>query len=234
MQAGPRLHLILAITLGVSLLTASAIAWWQHGQPRRFMVVQPGVLYRSAALAPEELQRVIERYGIRTVVNLRSRSENREDWHRSQARICRAAGALLQDIPLEPESPPSADQIQTWLDLLRESARRPVLVHCKHGVVRTGMLVAIYQIALQRRDHREALRALPTWGHALDESEHPRVVDFILAFRAPSGWRERDRASGDAWPASGVRGDRRGPLEQGPATRHPAACRCCGSESLRP
>lgn len=178
-----RRRLVIVIALSAILLAGGVVAWRQEFVPRHFQVVQAGVLYRSAVLPPRQLQRVLADYAIRTVVNLRSPSENREDWHGSQGKVCRASGARCLDIPLEPETPPDAGQIQTWLKLLQDPEAQPILVHCKRGAVRTGAMVALYEIEFNRRQGDAALDSLPMWGHEWTKPQRKRLREFIQHYR---------------------------------------------------
>lgn len=53
------------------LVAALTAAFWVRSPPRRFAAVEPGVLYRSGQPSPRQLARLIERYRLRTVINLR-------------------------------------------------------------------------------------------------------------------------------------------------------------------
>jgi protein tyrosine/serine phosphatase len=73
---------------------------------------------------------------------------------------------------------------------MRDPARQPVLVHCQYGVVRTGMMVAIYEVEVLGRDPEAAWADFELFGSELREPVSSRVADFVrtyepLAQRAP-------------------------------------------------
>ena len=171
--------------VGLSLLVVSATLIAERKlAPYHFLTVTPGHVYRSGLMSPEDLEEVIERYGIRTVVNLQSVSDNRSDWHADEAEVCRRLGTELLDLPLEWEEPPSPAQQQIWRDLLADRRRGPVLVHCQHGVVRTGMLIAVYELD-RGQPREEVLAELPSFGHRLTRERHEKMWDFLRSYTPP-------------------------------------------------
>lgn len=173
--------LLAAVTLG----GVGALAAYAARNADRLLEVSPGALYRSRLLAPERLERVLRERGIRTVVNLQPASINALPWHAAEAEACRRAGALLVDLPLEAETPPSPQEVARFLALVDDPARRPVLVHCQHGVVRTGMLVAAFQVARLGWSNERALREMPAFGHDLDRPYRAPLRAFVLGFEPP-------------------------------------------------
>lgn len=167
----------------VALLVGGYFLWVRLTTPYHFEAVKEGVLYRSGTLEPDVLKDVIADYGIRTVVNTRANSENREEWHAKEAEACRAAGAKLVDIPMEVETPPTPAQVDEWLSILADSKRVPVLVHCEHGVVRTGMMVAAYELETTDRSNEEVWDSLPMFGHRRNTERRRPMRDFILGYR---------------------------------------------------
>ncbi|MFC1707010.1 tyrosine-protein phosphatase [Planctomycetota bacterium] len=175
-------NLILGLLIAAALI-AGGLVWHHKASPYHFLPVAPGVLYRSGTLRPGNLRKVIERHGIRTVVNLRTDAETQVgDWYRHESRIVGELGAELVNLPLQYETPPAKEQIEAWLALLDDEGRLPVLVHCQHGVVRTGMLVAIYEMEYRRKGNRETLDTLPMFGHRLHQPHRKPMRDFILGY----------------------------------------------------
>lgn len=177
-RTGIGLALLLAL-----LGAAGGVFWRLSSPPDRFLVVTPGVLYRSGQLTPERLEAVLERYAIRTVVNLRSpEGEGSAEWHRREAEVCSRRGVELVDLPMEDDRPPAPERVAAWLELFETPGRLPILVHCKHGVVRTGMMVGIYEIERLGRDPRRVLDELPAFGHDLGAPENRFFRDLILGY----------------------------------------------------
>ncbi len=183
----PIRRLILAV-LVVGAAVAAGLVWQHQASPRHFLEVTPGVLYRSATLRPANLEKVITRYGIRTVVNLRPADPQAPpEWYRAEAAVCRKLGVELVTLPLDDYQVPSTELAARWIALLRQKDRLPVLVHCKYGVVRTGFMVAIYEIEFFGKDPHQAVADMPAFGHDLSKPELKPIRDMVLGFEPRTG-----------------------------------------------
>jgi protein tyrosine/serine phosphatase len=151
--------------------------------PKHLLTVESGRLYRSATLPPEQLADVVERYGIRTVVNLRSELENsRGSWHEEQTRLLSDLHVEQVDLPMHTGHPPSDDVLERWLELIDDETRQPILVHCEHGVIRTGMMVSVYDIEKLGRSREEVLADFELFGSDLEEPIAGRVRRFLAGY----------------------------------------------------
>ncbi len=175
-----KLALVLTLAVGVAV---ALIANHRLG-PKHLLTVWPGVLYRSGVLLPWQLDEVIDRYGIRSVVNLRSQPENEDgDWYREQTELLSGRGVELVDLPMYSGYPPKSETLSRWLALLDDDSRLPALVHCQHGVVRTGMLIAVFQMEYLGYSNAQAQEALELFGQReLDDPVGSRVKDFIAGY----------------------------------------------------
>ena len=129
-------------------------------------------LYRSAQ--PDRLGfETIAAMGVRTVVNLR------ED--HSDADLVAGLGMDLVEIPMLPYGF-GDEEVAGFLDVAMDPARAPVLVHCLHGADRTGLMCAIYRVAVQGWSREEAEAEMVSGGfgyHAVfqDPVQYIRTFD---------------------------------------------------------
>lgn len=173
-----------ALLLALVVLVAAGLVVRHRLAPKHLLTVTPGVLYRSASLPPEQLAEVLDRYGIRTVVNLRSRLENAKGgWHAVQSALLAERHVALVDLPMDTGHPPSPEVLSAWLALLDDPARQPILVHCEYGVVRTGMMVSVYEIEHLGRSPEEVWRDFELFRGDLREPVRGRVRDFVEGYR---------------------------------------------------
>ncbi len=173
--AAPRrtwLRLLVAVVITIAV---SAGAWvlgrWDF-VIHRIGAVEPGVLYRSAQLSPAKLDDVIEEYGIRTIVNLRE--EDPEDEQRVAARH----GAAYVWLPST--QVPAKANIDAFLALMDDPKNHPVLVHCEHGVGRTGVLSGVYRMEYEDWKAAEVLdeaRWFAFWGSYFDGQDKTQYLE---------------------------------------------------------
>ncbi len=177
----PRSSWIAATALLV-VLSCVLVAAYRLG-PKHWLVVTPDVLYRSALIEPEQLGRVVDRLGVRTVVNLRSVNENQQgDWYATQRGELERRGVEMLDIPLHTGWPPERAQIETWIELMRDPTRHPVLMHCEYGVVRSGMMTALYEIEVLGHDPDTAWSHFEFFGGELRDPVGSRVAEFVQGY----------------------------------------------------
>jgi uncharacterized protein (TIGR01244 family) len=104
-------------------------------------------LYRSAQFAPEGVP-CLKDIGIRTIVDLRT--------DHSDLDMIGDAGMGYVNIPMT-ASHPTEDHAVEFLKVATDPAHTPVLVHCKYGADRTGVMVAVYRVAVQGWSREEAV-----------------------------------------------------------------------------
>ena len=125
---------------------------------RHHGAVEDGVLYRSGQPRPEELRELIRRDKLKTVVALRGSRDpaDPDAWEQAERLVCEEHNVDFITLPCNHKNPPTAEQIQRFLDLMRDEQRHPVLIHCRIGRQRTAWLA----LSRQRIDAALAWR----WG----------------------------------------------------------------------
>ena len=80
----------IAVIVIIILLIAAGMVWHHKTSPYHLLTVEPGVLYRSGVLKPNNLQKVVDKYGIRTIVGLRllHEKEPQTDWYQQEKIFC--------------------------------------------------------------------------------------------------------------------------------------------------
>jgi protein tyrosine phosphatase (PTP) superfamily phosphohydrolase (DUF442 family) len=99
--------------------------------------VIPGQAYRTAQLSPGELEKLLRRKRIRTVVNLRGCCANFE-WYQNESRVTHNCGVAQEDICLSSGRLPSAGEIRRLVDVI-DTSEYPMVFHCHRGIDRTGL-----------------------------------------------------------------------------------------------
>ena len=127
-----------------------------------FAEVVPGKLYRSNHPTPARLQRARDRYGLRTLVNLRGHRRCGSDALSRQA--AQRLGLIHVDMAFESRGAPHRDRILRFADVYASLAT-PALMHCKSGADRAGLAAGL-AVLFEGGTAAQALRQL-SWrfGH---------------------------------------------------------------------
>lgn len=151
---------------------------------RHYGTVQEGVLCRSGQPTPEQLTELIQRHSLKTVVALRG-SRNPDDpdsWEQAERQACGEHGVDFVTLPSNHKNPPTAEQVEQFLELMRDEARHPVLIHCRIGQQRTGMYCALFRVHLQGVDPEEALREMDDLGFNIRHRRHQQLLKAYREF----------------------------------------------------
>ena len=129
-----------------------------------FHTVIPGQLYRSGQPTPDQISRWHGRYGIKTIVNLRG-SHPDKAWYKAEIETARRHGIELLDYKLSAKRVTSASQVEELLDIFAKAAP-PILIHCRSGADRTGLVSAFYVAGVAGGSELHAESQLtPLFGH---------------------------------------------------------------------
>ena len=144
---------------------------------RNWGVVEEGRLYRSNHPLPFQLRAAVRRHGIRTLLNLRGHREScgADMLSRREAALL---GLVHADAPFESRGAPHRDRIERLAAML-PALPEPILIHCKSGADRTGLIAAIW-LLLQGRGPQEAARQL-TCRHGHVSAARTGILDAFIA-----------------------------------------------------
>jgi len=146
---------------------------------RNWGVVAPGRLYRSNHPLPWQVRQAARRLGLKTVINLRGERAGCGSDRLGRA-AARDAGLIQLDAPFESRGAPHKDRILRLADLLR-TAPEPILIHCKSGADRTGLVAGIW-LLLQGRPPAEAMAQLGLRHGHIRQSKTGILDAFFVAY----------------------------------------------------
>ena len=168
---------------------------YTHG--KRLREVTPGYFYRSGLMTADGIEEAIDRFGIRTIVNLIDESPDPNvpfgffDLRTmKESELCREHGVKYVHLPpdliprgLLPEQRPAA--IDKFLALLDDRANYPVLIHCKAGLNRTGVMTAVYRMEYCGFTWRQALDEMRVNGFSefTSTSANDYVQEYIMTYQ---------------------------------------------------
>lgn len=124
--------------------------------------VVPGKVYRCNHPTPFRLRRMARRLGIRTVINLRGRTQSGSDALSREA--AQQLGLAFHDMAFESRGAPHRDRILR-LHSIYTAMQTPAILHCKSGADRAGLAAGLI-VMFEGGSAADALRQLSLrFGH---------------------------------------------------------------------
>jgi tyrosine-protein phosphatase SIW14 len=187
------------VVLVAALVTVVPVFFYRcayvHG--KRFREVAPGRLYRSGQMTADGFTEKIKQYHIRTVINLQDEYPDPDiqltalSLHSvPETELCRRLGVRYVYLPPDliprrevPEHRPAA--IDRLLAILDQPESYPVLLHCRAGLHRTGVMVAVYRMEHDGWGPREAIAELKEngFGEWACGAANDYITQYILTYR---------------------------------------------------
>ncbi|MBN1457150.1 MAG: tyrosine-protein phosphatase [Sedimentisphaerales bacterium] len=170
-------HLYLAIA--VFLFIGSGFAYF-HSKTV-FCEVVEGTVYRGRQPNPEELVRLISKYNLKTIINLRGHvgTETAEEVAISEKMNVKHISMHLTAYNV----PPS--YLLSKLISEIETCAKPVFIHCHNGVDRSGTAAAIAAMAVGGEDYYKAKRqsfVMPGPWKRKRTSKYIHISDLFVKF----------------------------------------------------
>jgi protein tyrosine phosphatase (PTP) superfamily phosphohydrolase (DUF442 family) len=164
---------------------------------RRLRVVTPGKLYRSGQLTIQGFRDAIDRYGIKTILNVQDdfpdplvQSGYRSTVYVHESLMCDQLGVQFRSIAPGLISPADIPKhrpkgIDDFLQIMDDPSVYPVLIHCKAGLHRTGLLCAIYRMEYEHWSLAEAVRELRAhgFGDSACTTANHYLIQYLSIYR---------------------------------------------------
>ena len=147
-----------------------------------FNCISPGVLYTSGQPRGMDYTRLLYKYHIGTIINLRSPAEHREqNWYNQEVIWVRSNGVKYFELALErnvndPAHFPDANMQQKFLAIMADKENLPVLVHDGKGEGRVAIFAAVW-LAKNRQNTLE--QVLANAADIKEESLTEQETNFI-------------------------------------------------------
>jgi tyrosine-protein phosphatase SIW14 len=183
---------VVAILVGGPFLAYRA----NYAHHKRLREVTRGVLFRSGQLTADGFRDAVRRFGIRTIVNCQNDVPDprlpQSFWDRrtvAESDLCRELG--VRYVQLSPDLRPQRtdptarpEVIDPFLAVLDDPANHPVLLHCRAGLHRTGVLTAVYRMEYEGWGHLAALTELKAhgFGDAAATAANDYIQQYVLNY----------------------------------------------------
>ena len=133
------------------------------------------------------------------MVNLRGGSP--QGFYLFETETCQKLGITLHDVAFSARRAPQKAALQAIFDLF-ETLQKPVLIHCKSGADRTGLISALYMLDVEHRSIAEAKRQLSFRYLHLKSTDTGIMDHFLTLYEAEAKGRSmREWVAQDYEPA---------------------------------
>ncbi|MBI2807771.1 MAG: dual specificity protein phosphatase family protein [Planctomycetes bacterium] len=181
---------------------------------KRLRPIVEGRFYRSGCLTADGFRDAIERLKIKTVISFWDENPDpslrANRFHSAtikESELCKSLGVdfkfIFVDVSHEyygNRKPIKA--IEEFLAIMDKEESYPVLIHCKAGLHRTGVMAAVYRMEYDGWSRDEAMRELRAhgFGHFTANDSNDYILQYVLQYQP----RAAKRPSGPAVPANPV------------------------------
>lgn len=171
----------LSIVLASSL--SSTFLFADEAEVPRFREVSKNI-YRSGRPNKEGLEWLKEEYNLKTIINL----EDKDYYVEREKKWAEELSIEYNSIPMSASKTPKDKDVNKALELLADTQKHPIIVHCYHGQDRTGLIIGLHRVESEGWDSETAYEEMKdlgfrTWLYKLDNYYKKRsgMTDRMLA-----------------------------------------------------
>jgi hypothetical protein len=189
---------ILGLTLAV-LLVFAPYQYYRYvlEHSKRLRPIEEGKVYRSGCLTANGFREALLRNHIKTVISFWDENPDPElsasRFNPSaikESDLCRSLGVeyryiFMELLPGQRAVKESPRAIAEFLKVMDDPDAYPVLIHCKAGLHRTGVMAAIYRMEYDGWSKEDAIRELKShgFGHFLANTTNDYIVQYVINYQ---------------------------------------------------
>jgi tyrosine-protein phosphatase SIW14 len=168
---------------------------WEHA--KRLRPIEEGRVYRSGCMSADGFRDAIGKLGIKTVISFWDEDPDPTLFasrfnHASikESELCKSMGVnyrfiyvqLLNDDRAGKDRPMAIDD---FLAVMDDEASYPVLIHCKAGLHRTGVMAAVYRMEYNGWTREEALHELRShgFGYFIANTSNDYILQYVMPYQ---------------------------------------------------
>jgi tyrosine-protein phosphatase SIW14 len=120
----------------------------------------------------------LQKLGMNIIVDLRGESGEVS----SEKKAVEEMGMKFVNLPWSGAGLPSRDELLTFFTLLRDNPDKKVFLHCQYGADRTGVMIALYRIAVDHWTSEQAIKEMKDFHY--HSFMLPHLAKYVKAFPA--------------------------------------------------
>ncbi len=197
------------LTLAASMIYAPYLYYrYSLEHSKRLRPIVDGQVYRSGCLSADGFRDAITRLKIKTVITFWDedpdpmlRGSRFDATSIKESDLCSSLGVTYKFIYVElvPETRVGKERLRAvdeFLQVMDDPNSYPVLIHCKAGLHRTGVMAAVYRMEYDGWSRTDAMRELKShgFGHFLANTSNAYIDQYVMRYQPR--W-----AGADACPA---------------------------------
>jgi protein tyrosine phosphatase (PTP) superfamily phosphohydrolase (DUF442 family) len=170
---------------------------WGYTHSKRLREVAPGLVCRSGQMTADGFADAVEHYHFHTIINLQDEFPD-PDIRLSyfgkgtikESELCRRLGVQYVFVPPDLISrkrvpPDRPEAIDRFLALMDDPSTYPVLLHCRAGLHRTGIMVAVYRMEYQGWNREQAIGEMKEngFGEWPCTAANDYLTQYLLTYR---------------------------------------------------
>ena len=139
-----------------------------------FKAVTEGKVYKSGVIPPDDLPDYIEKYNIKSVIDLRFPGTDNLIDNPEVPEELLAEKRVIEGLDgvkyfnIGSDQIPDQETVDKFLEVMDEDVNYPVLIHCHHGEGRAVLFSSIYRMEYEDMPNEEARsnsRVIVKWGN---------------------------------------------------------------------
>lgn len=148
--------------------------------PKRWGVVEDGLICRSGQLSATLVKRVLKQHGIKVIVDLTSEEPGDRD-QKAERQAAEELGIEVKRFPLRGDGTGDIARYAGAVAAVVEAKRagKPVLVHCAAGAQRTGGTIAFYRLLVEKKSPSFVVKEMARYDW--DPKSDTVLLDYINA-----------------------------------------------------
>ncbi|WP_306352650.1 fused DSP-PTPase phosphatase/NAD kinase-like protein [Flavobacterium sp. '19STA2R22 D10 B1'] len=150
------------IIIAIAVLVVLGNYIYQVHYNYRFTEINKNKFYKSGTIPPDKIVEYVDRYKIKTIIDLRESGSKDSVNNPEEAKDIKAERMAVNAIKgvnyfrVPSEQIPNQQNLDAYFTILDNEENYPILVHCHHGIGRAGLYAALYEIEYEGHSNEEA------------------------------------------------------------------------------